>query len=74
VLNSRKGNGGKKRKKEKGKVVSSYLRAGGIALRYGNCLEAACKTVKAEKAWQRKTDSKNLQGEQIEEEGKKGKR
>ncbi len=55
-----KATGGKRGKRKKEKVVSSYSHAGGIALRYGNRLEAARKTVKAEEAWQRKTDSRGL--------------
>jgi hypothetical protein len=39
---------GKRGKRKKEKVVPSYSRAGGIALRYGNRLEAARKTVKVE--------------------------
>ncbi len=41
--------GGKRGKRKKEKVVSSYSRTGGIALRYGNRLEAARKTVKPKK-------------------------
>ncbi len=55
-----KATGGKRGQRKKEKVVSSYSRAGGIALRYGNRLEAARKTVKAEEAWQWKTGSRSL--------------
>jgi hypothetical protein len=44
-----KATGGKK-EKGKGKVVPSYTRAGSIALRYGNRVEAARNTVKVEEA------------------------
>jgi hypothetical protein len=58
VLKSRKDNGGKIKEKEK--VELSKSRTSGIALCHGNRLAAACKIVKVEEAWRRKTDSRGL--------------